>query len=211
MLMVHSGNHLQRFLSIFLGCVFVFSGMSKSANVHAAANTVGLFCSLFSVPFLYKYKFFLAIAVCFVELLTGFLAFKAGYVRFTGVAFLILVSFFTAITFFNYAASGGSIESCGCFGEIVHLSPKATFYKNVCLLIASLGLFFTTVGSRRALSMKGIFKDNYFRGSVAAAITLPLSSAVLMNVLDLKVFALLYLILCSLAVLGLITIQWKHL
>lgn len=185
--------------------------MSKSVNVHAAANTVGLFCSLFGVPSLYKYKLFLAIALCFVELLTGFLAFNVEYVRFSSVAFLILVSFFTAITFFNYAAAGQPIETCGCFGEIVHLSPRATFYKNVCLLIASLGLYFTIVGSRGALSMTGFIKDNYVWFSAVAAISLPLSSAVLMNVLDRKVFVLLYLILCSLSVMGLMAIHWKKL
>lgn len=46
--------------------------------------------------------------------------------------------YFTCITYLNYIDRYGQIESCGCFGEVIHLSPEESFWKNVVLLTISL-------------------------------------------------------------------------
>ena len=47
--------------------------------------------------------------------------------------------FMTALTF--YMALTNAVVDCGCFGDAVHLSNKATFIKNLILLAASIIVF----------------------------------------------------------------------
>jgi len=46
------------------------------------------------------------------------------------------------LTYINLVAPLGGIESCGCFGELIHLNAKETFFKNLLLLIAAVYLTF---------------------------------------------------------------------
>ena len=48
------------------------------------------------------------------------------------------MGFFTYITYINYTDLYGGIESCGCFGELIHFTPASSFYKNIALFILSL-------------------------------------------------------------------------
>jgi hypothetical protein len=48
------------------------------------------------------------------------------------------LGFFTYITYINYTDLYGGIESCGCFGELIHFTPASSFYKNIALFILSL-------------------------------------------------------------------------
>ena len=52
--------------------------------------------------------------------------------------YTLVLGYFTYITYLNLVSLYGQIESCGCFGEVIHLTPAESFYKNVVLLSLSL-------------------------------------------------------------------------
>jgi hypothetical protein len=53
---------------------------------------------------------------------------------------LLLIVFFTFLTFYSYAFD--KVKECGCFGTMIPLSPKQSFYKDIFLLVLILVLFF---------------------------------------------------------------------
>ena len=58
--------------------------------------------------------------------------------RLCGVGISHRYGIFTYITYLNLVSLYGQIESCGCFSEVIHLSPAESFYKNVVLMTHSL-------------------------------------------------------------------------
>lgn len=77
----------------------------------------------------------IAVAICAIETITGLLALRKKYAPIVSIVFLGMMSFFVWLTGINlfYPSLMGSIESCGCFGELIHFSPLASFVKSVVL------------------------------------------------------------------------------
>ena len=76
------------------------------------------------------------------------LALFGKFARLASVLFCISLMFFTYLTGVNLFFPGllgsieiGSIENCGCFGELIHFSPLASFVKSLLLLgVSVLGI-----------------------------------------------------------------------
>lgn len=68
------------------------------------------------------------------------------------------------------------IESCGCFGELIHFSPLASFIKSVVLWLLSLVLLFCTFKSNTPWNVGKLFKDMYLYICIASSLVLPLYS-----------------------------------
>lgn len=76
-----------------------------------------------------------AVSVCIGEVMIGALAlWPNAYNRIHWIYPVVMV-FFTYLTYLNLIVPYGQIESCGCFGEVIHLNPKETFVKNIILLV----------------------------------------------------------------------------
>ena len=128
-------------LGAILGLVFIFSSLSKAVNVVAFARTVASFVLFLGFDFLTGHEMLIAYAICSAELLLGLMLFNRR-LRYLAVSFTILLMvFFTCITYYNFVMPQGNIESCGCFGELVHLTPWESFAKNIVLLLLALTLW----------------------------------------------------------------------
>ena len=81
-----------------------------------------------------------AVAQSSIEFLLGIFLLVGVYRRFVPLLTMLMLLFFTPLSFYLWI--NGSIDDCGCFGEAVTISNKATFIKNVVLLALSVAVFF---------------------------------------------------------------------
>lgn len=129
---------LKKILLIGLGVTFILSAILKTISVYSFSQTVNSFCGLLGMDVLYGYGFPLAIVIIAFELLIGVCAFIRRFQRIIIWIYTIVLGFFTYITYINYTDLYGGIESCGCFGELIHFTPASSFYKNIALFVLSL-------------------------------------------------------------------------
>lgn len=121
-----------------LGVVFILSSAFKWVGLRTFAVTVELFVDYLGLDFLRGHGLLLAGLVCTGELVLGIMAFVPKAQGCSRWLMLVAMLFFTALTLANYADRYGQIESCGCFGEVIHLTPAESFYKNVALLAVAI-------------------------------------------------------------------------
>lgn len=127
-----------------LGLIFIVSGLSKAINIPAFSIETALFIDAYFPQFLIQWKDWVAIAVCTTELFIGIIICNNRVYHISRFLLLLCLSFFTCLITLNlfFPPDGGCIESCGCFGELIHFSPLSSFYKNIILLVISIYLFF---------------------------------------------------------------------
>ena len=131
-------NCVNEFLLKFVGVIFVLSSILKWIGLRSFAYTVNDFCGLLGYDILYGQGLTLAVVICTMELLLGVIAFVPRLSRIAIWLYLPVMCYFTYITYVNVVSLYGQIESCGCFGEVIHFTPAESFYKNVLLLGLSL-------------------------------------------------------------------------
>ncbi len=127
--------------SLLLAAIFVFSGFSKAVDPVGGAIKIGDYLALAGVNTLGHETALavLSIIESTVEFLLGVHLLMGIRRKLTAVMTLFLMMFMTALTF--YMALTNAVVDCGCFGDAVHLSNKATFIKNLILLAASIIVF----------------------------------------------------------------------
>lgn len=77
----------------------------------------------------------IAVMVCAAELMVGIGALMrrtARYALWVMIAMLVFFVWLTGVNLF-FPTVMGSIESCGCFGELIHFSPAGSFVKSLVL------------------------------------------------------------------------------
>ncbi len=135
---------------MLLSLTFIASGIMKGIAMKGFATTVREFLDLLGLEILQPYSFLIAVLICTFEIALGVLAFFKQLRPILSFIFPTVMIFFTIITYINLTDMYGGIESCGCFGEIIHLNPVETFVKNLILLgITFFLLFSTSMGSSR--------------------------------------------------------------
>ena len=122
-------------LRITLGVCFILSGVMKAVNVYSFAQEIRLYIEAYMDSYFVQWTVEIAVAICAIETITGLLALRKKYAPIVSIVFLGMMSFFVWLTGINlfYPSLMGSIESCGCFGELIHFSPWASFVKSVVL------------------------------------------------------------------------------
>ena len=130
--------HINVILLKLFGFIFTLSSIFKWIGLKTFALTVNDFCAFLGFDVLYGHGMALAIVICSAELILGIAAFVPRLRDFVAWVYLIVIGFFTYITYLNMVSLYGQIESCGCFGEVIHLTPSASFDKNVVLLILAI-------------------------------------------------------------------------
>lgn len=150
-------------LRITLGVCFILSGVMKAVNVYSFAQEIRLYIEACMDSFCLQWTVEIAVVICTIETVTGLLALRKKYESIVAVVFLGMMSFFVWLTGINlfYPSLMGSIESYGCFGELIHFSPLVSFIKSVMLLLMSFGLIAITNYKSRInmVSLKDILTD----------------------------------------------------
>lgn len=107
------------------------------------AGEVNLYQEIYFGGWLAGYSMYVAGTVCLLELLTGVSCLLNPLRTYANIATFLALTFFVYLTAINYfwPPLTGSIESCGCFGELVHFTPLEAFVKSSVLWIVSLACF----------------------------------------------------------------------
>lgn len=128
-------------LRYILGLTFVLSGLLKIAAPGAVEQSIIQYLSLLGIGYSDLPLQVMAIALCVVEIAIGIMACVGWLFRRISLVYVFVMFFFTVLTYINLMSPYGSLESCGCFGEIIHLNPMETFIKNLVLLAISVLLY----------------------------------------------------------------------
>ncbi len=135
---------------ILLAAVFLFSGFSKAIDPVASAIQFEDYFTSFGLGFLHPISLFCGVAMNIVEMTLGFMLLFRIRMRFTGVVYLLFMSFFFLLTMWlfvaeyleiNYGYNFGVVKDCGCFGKAVEMSNLETFIKNIFLMIPTIIIF----------------------------------------------------------------------
>jgi uncharacterized membrane protein YphA (DoxX/SURF4 family) len=126
-------------LRIVIGVLFIFSGVVKANDPMGLVYKMNEFYEVLHLGFMEPLSFTIAIVMIAFEIVSGVAVLLGFAFRFFSLLLLLLNLFFTFLTAF--ALFSGKIKECGCFGACIKISPAATFYKDVLLLIISVILF----------------------------------------------------------------------
>lgn len=141
-------KHITTICRYLVGLLFIFSGLIKANDPLGFSYKLMEYFEVFSakIAFLHpmwelliKISLPVAMFLVVLEALLG-VAVIAGYgMKLTSWALLLLILFFTALTFGS--AQFKIVQSCGCFGDAIPLTPWQSFTKDLVLLILVLVIF----------------------------------------------------------------------
>jgi triosephosphate isomerase len=117
---------------LLLGLAFVFSGFTKIIDPWGTALQISEYFNVYGLGTLGDWRFVLAILVCAAEMVLGLMLMFGVKTRLISIVAVVVMTLFLVLTFLS--ATVRPVADCGCFGEAVHLSPWASFGKNVVLL-----------------------------------------------------------------------------
>lgn len=129
------------FIRMFVGVLFIFSGLIKANDPSGLAYKMGEFFEIWGnkehflpslMHWMDNYKLMFSVLMIAFEIVAG-VALIIGY-RFKLFSYLILLLtiFFTFLT--GYALFSGNIKECGCFGDCIRLKANESFMKDLVLL-----------------------------------------------------------------------------
>ncbi len=170
---------------IVLLSVFLLSSVLKAVNINSFALETRLYLDAYlwdlksvvsNLWGAFRIDMVGAIGMCVMEMMVALLAIRREYRRLASVGFFLMLTFFVYLTGLNlfFPTIMGSIESCGCFGELIHFSPLASFIKSVVLWVLSIVLVVYSWHERWNVSM--LLKDRYLYICIATSVMLPLYS-----------------------------------
>ena len=121
------------FLSrLIVGGTFVFSGFVKAIDPYGTAYKFEDYFAAFHLEFFSSFTLLFSVALSVVEFLLGVHLLFGSYRKSTPRLVFLFLCVMTPLTL--YLAIANPISDCGCFGDAVHLSNWATFFKNLVLL-----------------------------------------------------------------------------
>lgn len=130
---------LLTFARIFVGILFIFSGLIKANDPLGFGYKLQEYFEVFHIAFLNDFATAFAIIICAFEIIAGaalLLGIKSIQVAW---GLLILIVLFTFLTF--YSAAFDVVKSCGCFGDAIPLTPWQSFMKDLVLLVLIIYIF----------------------------------------------------------------------
>src|SRR6201996_3804781 len=124
---------------LLVGLLFIFSGLIKANDPLGFSYKLQEYFEVFHITFLDGLALSMAVFLCAMEMILGF-ALLIG-VRGKQVAWglLLIIIFFAFLTF--YSAFFKVVQTCGCFGDAIPLTPWQSFSKDLVLLLLIVVLF----------------------------------------------------------------------
>ena len=130
---------------ILVGILFLISGFIKVNDITGFAYKLEEYFHVFErnlfPGFIHFTPFSIAIAaaIAIFEVFTA-ITLLLGYVpRFTTSSMLLMIIFFTLLT--GYSFRTGLVSDCGCFGDVLKLTPLESFIKDL-VLMGMIGFLF---------------------------------------------------------------------
>ncbi len=124
---------------MLFGIIFVLSGFFKLTDPVGTGLIVDEYLRTLHLGFLDFGSVAFGMVLSVTEFLIGIAILMCVRMRVAAVAGLVMMLFFTVLTFF--LAVRGGIEECGCFGQAIHLTMWETFFKNVALTLCIVPIF----------------------------------------------------------------------
>lgn len=129
---------LRKILQYALGLIFIASGLAKAVDPVGFSFKLEEYFSptVLNLPFLESASLPLAVAISALEVLLGVFLFSGRQLKRTLNVLIALCVFFAFLTF--YSAYFNKVTDCGCFGDVLKLTPWTSFIKDIILLIGLL-------------------------------------------------------------------------
>lgn len=139
---LHMKNILTQFSRIFVGILFIISGLIKLNDPIGFAFKLEEYFSepVLNLPFLEPLALSISVFMVILEVVLGVMLLVGFKRKFTIWSLLLMIVFFTFLTF--YSAYFNKVTDCGCFGDALKLTPWQSFTKDVVLLFFIVILFF---------------------------------------------------------------------
>lgn len=146
-----------RIARIAVGILFVISGLIKLNDpvgtqikmdeyFEVFAQDLPVLAPLFTATL--PYMLIISVFMCVAEVVLGVALLASYRPKLTTWLLLLLVSFFTFLTF--YSAYLDRVTDCGCFGEALKLKPWTSFTKDVILMV----LILYIIGHRNRMTSR---------------------------------------------------------
>ncbi len=127
------------FSRIFVGVLFIFSGLIKANDPLGFGYKLQEYYDVFHLGFLGNGVSVQAIFICALEIILGCMLLLGIRAKQTVIGLLVIIVFFTLLTFVS--AVFKVVTSCGCFGDAIPLTPWQSFGKDLILLTLIIILF----------------------------------------------------------------------
>ena len=134
-------NLRDKFWFVVLSCIcrlifattFIVSGFLKSIDPWGTILTIESYLAAYNIMSIPEWLIVIgAVTLGALEMIVGLMLLFNLYTRIASVASVAIMLFFTILTLLS--ATIVPVEDCGCFGELIKLTPWQTFAKNVVLL-----------------------------------------------------------------------------
>lgn len=138
---------ISRICWLFVGALFIFSGLIKINDPVGTAIKLEEYFEVFATDFstvflaLEPYALYFSILLSALEIILGVALLLRWKLKEVIWSLLIIMVFFTFLTF--YSAYYNKVTDCGCFGDAIKLTPWQSFGKDIVLLVMILILLFT--------------------------------------------------------------------
>lgn len=136
---------------VLLSLVFMFSGLAKAVDPTGTVIKVQEYQRVvfdLSYSWIYESSVLIAFALIAVEFALGAFLMAGIYRRLCTRLILVILLMMSCLTGYIYIS--GTQMDCGCFGDVLRLTPFETFVKNLIMLPLA---FFTMRGARRLVHL----------------------------------------------------------
>ena len=127
-------------MRLTVGGVFLFSGFTKTVDPWGTCYKIIDYFTAMGLENWADKSLFFAVSIAALEFILGMELVVGAYRRSAPVLALVLMLVLTPITLWLAVTDAG--PDCGCFGDALHLSNWATFFKNLLLVLGIVYLMF---------------------------------------------------------------------
>lgn len=132
-------NSVLWFCRISVGLLFIFSGLIKANDPLGFSYKLEEYFEVFHITFLNSLALSFAVLLCALEMILGFALLIGVRAKQVAWGLLLIIVFFAFLTF--YSAAFKVVQTCGCFGDAIPLTPWQSFSKDLVLLLLIVVIF----------------------------------------------------------------------